>query len=818
MRHRWQPSSSGVRIKRATMTGVDHLEPKQRKNGETMRTQTLCFGNFRRSAHICTVVALLGVAGLSQAQEMRRYDNYRAVRVFPTSQTQLMRAMALTDDIWTCEPKPDHVDLMFSPDQFDAFVQLGINHLVIVENVQAPIDEEAQRLGLGQWAANRKPWNANDGGSWYDDYKTLAEIEQHITDLSAAYPTLTSVSVIGQTLQGRDITQIRVAAPGKSGQLPIVFNNSGQHAREWIGPAAVMFTMEQLLEGYGTDPRITALLDEVEFVFVPVVNGDGYDYTWTNERLWRKTRRDNGGGCFGVDPNRNWEFQWSLPGGGSNDPCSDTYWGPSPFSEPEVAALSGSIASLAPNVRAHIDTHSYGQWILHPWGYTSAPSPDESLFDDLGGSIEVAMEATHGVNYTHGQSYILLYQVSGGSKDWVYGTQGAVSWTIELRPIGGNPGFVLPPEQIVPTGEEYLEGVLALGERIAAPLILSSAGEYPSTVSIGQSANVGIRIFESADSLNTNSPALNWRNAGQLSFASAQLTDDGQGNWLIDLDSLSVDCNDAIEYYFSAANTGGGVFVFPPDGTTNLLSTEYVAQDVIVSDTLESETGWTVGIPSDDATAGIWNRNDPQATSAQPGDDHTPAPGVNCYVTDHRAGQSAGTYDVDGGTTTLTSPIMDASDVFNILDDEPYIEYWRWYSNNQGQSPNADSMPVLISNDAGQNWTVLEDVTENAGAWVFKSFRIADFLPPTDQMMIRFQARDLGSGSIVEAAIDDVGLVVRGCPRHPADMDANGVLNIFDYIAFGNFYSAGNPIADFDGNGVLNIFDYIAFGNAYCCL
>lgn len=193
-------------------------------------------------------------------------------------------------------------------------------------------------------------------------------------------------------------------------------------------------------------------------------------------------------------------------------------------------------------------------------------------------------------------------------------------------------------------------------------------------------------------------------------------------------------------------------------------------------------------------------------------------PGVNCYVTDHRSGGGAGTYDVDGGTTTLTSPVMDASDVFNILDDEPRIEYWRWYSNNQGQNPNQDSMPVWISNDSGQNWILLEDVTENAGAWVFKSFRIEDFLPATDQMMIRFQARDLGAGSLVEAAVDDVQLVVRGCPRHPADLDANGVLNIFDYIAFGNFYNAGDPIADFDGNGVLNVFDYIAFGNAYCCL
>lgn len=102
---------------------------------------------------------------------------------------------------------------------------------------------------------------------------------------------------------------------------------------------------------------------------IPIVNIDGYDYTWTTNRLWRKNLRKNAhSSCLGVDPNRNWNYKWNATGGASENPCSDTYRGPSPFSEPESTAI-GNFTKNMPNLKGYIDFHSYSQLWMRPWGY-----------------------------------------------------------------------------------------------------------------------------------------------------------------------------------------------------------------------------------------------------------------------------------------------------------------------------------------------------------------------------------------------------------------------------------------------------------------
>ena len=214
------------------------------------------------------------------------------------------------------------------------------------------------------------------------------------------------------------------------------------------------------------------------------------------------------------------------------------------------------------------------------------------------------------------------------------------------------------------------------------------------------------------------------------------------------------------------------------------------------TDEMEIDQGWTVGGAGDAATAGLWVRADPVGTAAQPEDDHTVA-GVRCWITGNGAvGGAVGAADIDGGQTTLTSPNFDATVV-----DTPYISYWRWYSNNGGAAPNEDSMPVEISNDGGASWVQLELVTENAGAWVQKNFRIADVLAPTSTMRIQFRARDLLSGSVVEAGVDDVKVYGYDCTvARPADVNGDGTVDGADLgILLGNWGNSG--AGDIDGNG-----------------
>ena len=177
---------------------------------------------------------------------------------------------------------------------------------------------------------------------------------------------------------------------------------------------------------------------------------------------------------------------------------------------------------------------------------------------------------------------------------------------------------------------------------------------------------------------------------------------------------------------------------------------------------LEAAQGFTVGAVGDNATSGVWVRVDPVGTAAQPENDHTVPPGTACFVTGQGAvGGGLGDNDVDGGTTTLVSPVLDLTALA-----EPSIGYWRWYSNNAGAAPGADTLVVDVSNDGGLGWIRVETVgptgAGTAGGWFFHIFRVADFVTPTSNVKLRFVASDLGSGSIVEAAIDD--LVVVDCP------------------------------------------------------
>jgi len=292
-------------------------------------------------------------------------------------------------------------------------------------------------------------------GAFFDNYRRYAEIVTELKSLNTRFPSLTKfVPSIGKSVEGRDIPAIHVSNLGfKNASVPRIFFEGGQHAREWIGPATVMYQLTQLLENYGKDALVTQFLNTLEFVIVPLSNPDGYEYAWTNERLWRKNRKKNTGGSFGVDLNRNWNSHWGGSGS-SNIPTSDTYRGTAAFSEPETKAISDYINSvnLNGNILAAIDFHSYSQLVLRPYGWTQAKCPDELALKILGDGISYEISRNSGKAYTSQRS-IDLYITSGTASDWYYEEGIWAAYTIELRDTGQY-GFVLPPAQIIPTGNE----------------------------------------------------------------------------------------------------------------------------------------------------------------------------------------------------------------------------------------------------------------------------------------------------------------------------------------------------------------------------
>lgn len=212
-----------------------------------------------------------------------------------------------------------------------------------------------------------------------------------------------------------------------------------------------------------------------------------------------------------------------------------------------------------------------------------------------------------------------------------------------------------------------------------------------------------------------------------------------------------------IDYYVQATD-GAGLVATAPAGAPEAFYTFYITE-LFYSYAAEdpTEPAWTLGVPGDNATSGIWVREDPVGTeyngvTCQPEDDRTPSPGTRCFVTGNGSpGGAAGDQDVDGGCTTLLSPNFDLSGT-----SQAYIVYWRWFG-EMGLSAD-DEFAIDVSSDGGGSWTALERLPDNANAWTEVRLDLSAFIDLTDQVAFRFVACDLNSGGLIEAAIDDIAI------------------------------------------------------------
>ncbi|MBL0922610.1 MAG: hypothetical protein IBJ10_10860 [Phycisphaerales bacterium] len=344
----------------------------------------------RPTRHVLPALfAALFASALCAAQAVR-YDGHRVVRVEVRDAADAALMETISPDMWSHHAGPGPVDYRVSPEGLAALDASGLAYVTLIPDVQARIDQEREAVAL---AGER-------GFGFFDAYRTYAEFDAWANALAAAHPGLVSRFDAGLSLQGRSIFGVRLRPAGAPADRPSVLFNGCQHAREWISPMTVAFIADSFASGYGVDPRITAILDELDVDFIPIVNPDGYVHSWTSERLWRKNRRPNPGGSFGVDINRNWGYEWGGPGS-SGTPSNDTYRGPAPFSEPETQVLSQYIASQT-GLRAHIDFHSYSQLVLAPWGWTTAPAPDAPALNGLADAMADAIFGVHQEVYVAG--------------------------------------------------------------------------------------------------------------------------------------------------------------------------------------------------------------------------------------------------------------------------------------------------------------------------------------------------------------------------------------------------------------------------------
>lgn len=325
-------------------------------------------------------------------------------------------------------------------------------------------------------------------------YFTLSELDSHISVMEHKYPEIFKIrDTIGLSVQGRPIYALKVSDHVNTDEEEVeVLYTALHHAREPVSLSQLVYYLYYLLENYSLNAEVKALVDNSELYFIPVVNPDGYAYNQqTNPGgggYWRKNRKKNPDGSYGVDLNRNYGYNWGLNDtGSSGTTVSPTYRGLQAFSEPETRTVRDFC--LKRQFAAALNYHAFGDLLIYPWGPDPGPSttPDQMLF------VEMAEALTFSNRYRHGTSFeTLRYSVNGDANDWMYGEQNLKNKIMSFVPeVGtGTDGFWPLKNRILPLCDANIRQnlnlvKLMLGHRVDAQTAIAHAERkpYPNPVS-----------------------------------------------------------------------------------------------------------------------------------------------------------------------------------------------------------------------------------------------------------------------------------------------------------------------------------------------
>ncbi|MBI5000864.1 MAG: choice-of-anchor J domain-containing protein [Euryarchaeota archaeon] len=365
-------------------------------------------------------------------------------------------------------------------------------------------------------------------------YHTYPEIQAELDAIEAAHPAIAKKYVIGTSWEGRNLSVMKISDNVAVNESePGAFIMGNHHAREWMTVEVPLYYLNYLVNNYGTDDQVTWLVDNREIYILPSVNPDGLNYSQFSDSLWRKNRRNNGDGTFGVDLNRNYngsqngDPNGAFGGVGSSGVTSDdTYHGPSAFSEPETRAIRDFVLNRT-NIALSISYHSYAEEIYWPWGYsTSVQTPDDAAQH----SVASDFAAING--YTAVQSAV-PYATTGDTDDWCYGyfrymtNRSYFPFTIELDSAFQPPVSQIPTTCALNLGVN-LEAAQRAGDLFkTAPAIshaplpntLNTINPYIVNASLAAKYGLG------------GAPTLYWRAAGG-SYAPVAMTPYGSpGNY-----------------------------------------------------------------------------------------------------------------------------------------------------------------------------------------------------------------------------------------------------------------------------------------------
>jgi Zinc carboxypeptidase/Immune inhibitor A peptidase M6 len=338
------------------------------------------------------------------------------------------------------------------------YTRRGIRADVVLTNAQraklaaSGVKVRLKRNRRGRSVSAQAAAQAVGGFNVWRSWDEPGGIRDELYRVARENPDLVKLEVLGRTHQGRELIALKVtdnARRKKDGSRPAVLYSSLQHAREWITVEVNRRLLHHFIDGWQSrDREIRRLLQRTELWFFVVANPDGYQYTFDEDRLWRKNLRDNDGdgqitANDGVDPNRNFPEHWGYDNEGSSpDLADETFRGPSAGSEPETKAMQALLARSKPKFQSNL--HSFGEWLLYPQGWqVGTLDADYPLYVALGGTD--ANSAIPGFN--PGQSADTLYVTNGETTDYAETSEGTIAYTPELGEGVPGAGFVFPDDE-----------------------------------------------------------------------------------------------------------------------------------------------------------------------------------------------------------------------------------------------------------------------------------------------------------------------------------------------------------------------------------
>ncbi|KAM3955733.1 LOW QUALITY PROTEIN: carboxypeptidase B-like [Aphomia sociella] len=410
------------------------------------------------------------------------YTGWKSYYVGPKSQEQLRSIGPLAQEFELDVLSYANVEregvVLVKPEHQEGFTKAleekGIAYRIHSADVKAALDHD----DIAMEVRRRENVARNGKELPYDNYQELEVIEEYLADVARRYPDRATLVSPANSSEGRPIYYLKISTTNfEDTSKPVIFIDGGIHAREWISPT-VTWAIHKLLEDV-TEPD---LLERFDWILIPVVNPDGYKFTFTSSRFWRKTRSTDQSSlstmCPGVDGNRNYDFFWNTVGT-SNSACADTYAGSRPFSEIETRVVQSLLHEHLNRISLYLTMHSYGSMILYPWGHDGSLSNNAFALQTVGIAMADRIfenALAHFPRYIVGNSVLVIgYAASGASEDYAHSIGVPLSYTYELPGLaGGFDGFHLNPRYIEQVCRETWEGIVA-GARRSGDLFMTKS-------------------------------------------------------------------------------------------------------------------------------------------------------------------------------------------------------------------------------------------------------------------------------------------------------------------------------------------------------